>query len=111
MIADEMKDLWTEKRYEEFLRLGVEQPEIAEVVLCLFTSAGLFDHHFLALLIVESLQFKISLLDQIKHLLPRLENLEVGVAVERAMLHLRVTVTVAIYDLHEESRILRKLYF
>ena len=37
MIADEMKDLWTEKRYEEFLRLGVEQPEIAQVVLGLFT--------------------------------------------------------------------------
>ena len=33
----QIKDLWTEKRYEEFLRLGVEQPEIAEVVLGLFT--------------------------------------------------------------------------
>ena len=60
---------------------------------------------------IVHLQFKISLLDQIKHLLPRLEDLEVGVAVERAMLHLRVTVTVAIYNLHEESRILRMLYF
>ena len=60
---------------------------------------------------IVHLQFKISLLDQIKHLLPRLENLEVGVAVERAMLHLKVTVTVAIYNLQEESRILRMLYF
>ena len=57
------------------------------------------------------LQFNISLLDQIKHLLPRLENLEVGIAVERAMLHLKVTITVAICNLHEECRILRKLYF
>ena len=48
---------------------------------------------------IVHLQFKISLLDQIKHLLPRLENLKVGVAIERAMLHLRVTVAVAIYNL------------
>ena len=49
--------------------------------------------------LVQHLELEVSLLDQVKHLLPRLENLEVGVAIERAMLHLRVTVAVAIYNL------------
>ena len=62
-------DLGTEKRYQQFLRLWIEEPEIAEVVLGLFTFNRLwkifvksytriyfFDHNLLLLFIVEGLK-------------------------------------------------------
>jgi len=68
-IQPHLLQLWAEKRYEQFLRLGIEQPEITQVVLSLFTSFGFFDHYLLLPLIVEGLQLKVSFLDEIKHLL------------------------------------------